>query len=83
VGYDAGGIPEVCVDGTTGLIVPTGDRTKLAGTIHRLLRDVGLRQRLAQQGRSHALRRFDHRRMIDQLEAAYQRAFVLPGRERA
>src|SRR4051812_17154162 len=41
----AGGIPEIVVDGETGLLVPIGDPQSLGQAITRLLRDPGLRQR--------------------------------------
>jgi glycosyltransferase involved in cell wall biosynthesis len=50
VGTPAGGIPEVVVDGRTGLIARDGDATDLAQKIGRLLSDSELRERLVRCG---------------------------------
>ena len=42
-----GGIPEVVVDGANGLLVPPGDVDALTWAMERLVRDDGLRGRLA------------------------------------
>ncbi len=41
------GIPELVVDGETGLLVPEGDAASIAGAIARLSREEGLARRLA------------------------------------
>lgn len=46
VGTDVAGIPEVILDGETGLVVPAGDRVALAAAIESLLTDMALRARL-------------------------------------
>ncbi|MFL5576050.1 MAG: glycosyltransferase family 4 protein [Gemmatimonadaceae bacterium] len=51
VGTRAGGIPEVVIDGETGLLARGGDAGDLAEKLHRLLADGALRDRLAAQGR--------------------------------
>lgn len=50
VGTPAGGIPEVVIDGKTGLIARDGDATDLAQKIGRLLSDSELRERLVRCG---------------------------------
>ena len=45
-GTAAGGIPEVVVDGETGLLVPPRDADGLAAAIDRLATDLDLRQRM-------------------------------------
>jgi len=51
VGSRAGGIPEIVVDGETGVLVEPGDRQALATALRRLLSDDGLRRRLGAGGR--------------------------------
>lgn len=59
VGTSAGGIPEVVQHEETGLLVPDGDATALAGAIERLLADPGLRNRLVSQGQARVAALFD------------------------
>lgn len=63
-----GGVPEVVVDGETGLLVPPGDPLRLAAAIERLLQDSSLRRRLGQKGHARVKERFDL--------ASFQRAHV-------
>jgi len=58
------GTPEVIINGRTGITVPPGDPQALAAAIGSLLRSPELRQRLAQQGRSHVLERFSQERQV-------------------
>lgn len=71
VGYDAGGIGEVCMDGKTGRLVPVGDRDALAEATLSLLRNPGERKRLAEEGERHARTHFDARKMTSRLEEIY------------
>jgi glycosyltransferase involved in cell wall biosynthesis len=57
VGTPAGGIPEVVIDGKTGLIARDGDATDLAQKIGRLLSDDALRERLGRCGAERARER--------------------------
>jgi glycosyltransferase involved in cell wall biosynthesis len=49
-----GGVPEVVVDGETGILVPPGDVQALADAIQRLLEDAALRARMGAAGRRRA-----------------------------
>ncbi len=53
------GIPEIVVDGETGLLVPPGDAVALAEAIGRLFDDDALRLRLGRNGRGRTEREFD------------------------
>lgn len=57
VGTPAGGIPEVVIDGRTGLIARDGDAADLAQKIGRLLADGDLRERLIARGAERARER--------------------------
>ena len=46
-----GGVPEIVLDGETGLLVPAGDQTALAAALARLASDSLLRERLGVAGR--------------------------------
>jgi glycosyltransferase involved in cell wall biosynthesis len=71
VASDAGGLPEVVEHGVTGLIVPRGDASALAGAIGELLADPDRRQRMGHAGRERALRLFDWDRSAEQFEQIY------------
>lgn len=53
-----GGVPEVCLDGETGLMVPPRDPRALAAALVRLARDRELRGALGRGGRELVLRRY-------------------------
>lgn len=55
VAYPTAGIPEVVTDGETGLLARADDPQDLARRLTELLRDTGLRERLATQGRARVL----------------------------
>ncbi|MCE9590047.1 MAG: glycosyltransferase family 4 protein [Planctomycetes bacterium] len=81
VGYDAGGIGEVCIDGQTGRLVPVGDRDALARAILGLLSDPAERLRLAEEGGRFARERFDVRLMTRRLEEIYAGALAAAVRD--
>ncbi len=58
VGSRVGGVPELVVDGETGLLVEPGDPEALAAAIGRLVADPELRRQLGDAGRERAQRRF-------------------------
>lgn len=49
-----GGVPDLIEDEVNGLLVPVGDRARLAGAIDRIVDDVDLRTRLGYEARSRA-----------------------------
>ena len=56
VGSAVGGIPEMIIDGKTGILTPPGKVDDLACTLDRMMKDPELRKRLAEQGRQHILK---------------------------
>jgi glycosyltransferase involved in cell wall biosynthesis len=69
-----GGLPEVVIDGETGLLVPSRDPAALRAALERLLGDRELRRRLGAAGRRLAKRRFDFDQCGRALVAAYEEA---------
>ena len=65
------GVPWVSPHEITGLTVPVDDPEALAGAAHRLFREPGLRDRLAEAGRLRASREFDHTAMAERSLALY------------
>jgi colanic acid/amylovoran biosynthesis glycosyltransferase len=65
------GIPEVVVDGETGLLGPEGDREALAANLRRLLTDDALRSRLGARAQEYADANFDLTTQTALLEDLY------------
>jgi colanic acid/amylovoran biosynthesis glycosyltransferase len=53
------GIPELVVDGVTGIVVPPHDPARLSAALRRLVEDPPLRSQLARQAREHVASHFD------------------------
>jgi len=70
--FAAGGIPDWCAHGETGLLAPPGDIAALRDALDRLLGDELLAHRLGQAGRERALREFRFDRLVDRLETFLQ-----------
>lgn len=70
------GVPELVVDGETGLLVPPGDADALAAALARLLADEALAGRLGEGGRRLVRERFDR-------DACFRRAAALLGAAQA
>ncbi len=83
VATDVGGIPEIVVDGETGLLVPPEDPASLAKALERLIGDPGLRSRLGAAGRLRIEELYRWDRCVDRMEQVYRRAVLArprPGR---
>ncbi|MBA3889288.1 MAG: glycosyltransferase [Gemmatimonadaceae bacterium] len=72
IGTPAGGIPEVVVDGQTGLLARDGDAGHLADQLARLLGDAALRRRLVDAGERHVRATFSPEASAAAFEAIYQ-----------
>lgn len=73
VGTNAGGLPEIIVDGETGFLVPSGDHEALAGAIIMLLKRPALRKTMGKLGRERVKERFEFRNNVQALEKLFQR----------
>ena len=67
-----GGMPELVVDGVTGLIVPPDDAPALGAAVDRLLDDPPRARAMGQAGRAHVLERFTWRSVAERCLKAYQ-----------
>ena len=72
VATTTGGIVDMITDGENGILVPPGDKDKLAEAISRLLNNADLRVRLA-AGAQERVRRFTASAVVERLEAVYAR----------
>ncbi|HEY1890096.1 MAG TPA: glycosyltransferase family 4 protein [Steroidobacteraceae bacterium] len=73
----AGAIPEVVVDGETGILVERGDRDGLAAAICKLLADPHLRERMGAAGRERVRQLFTWEHSVTRLQELY--GSILPG----
>jgi glycosyltransferase involved in cell wall biosynthesis len=72
VSTDAGGVPDIIVDGESGLLVPVGDADAMAASALRVLEDRTLARRLAAGGLREA-EKYTWPRVRGQWLAAYRR----------
>lgn len=66
-----GGVPEVVIDGETGLLVPPGNPQALADALLSLLSDTELARRMGQAGRRRVEQYFTLERMVKENEKLY------------
>ena len=66
-----GPIPEIVVDGVTGLLVPPGDPAALAEAIIRVLQDPELASAMGRAGRARVERELRVDTMVARTEALY------------
>lgn len=64
VAHPVGGIPEMVLHGSTGLLVAPHDDDALLDALRTLLRDGALRRRLGAQARRHVEQHFDTTRLV-------------------
>jgi glycosyltransferase involved in cell wall biosynthesis len=76
VATKTGGIPEVVLEGKTGLLVPPRDHEALAAAIVRLLGDERLRQAMGAAGHARVRDRFSAERMVRDTLQIYRRVAV-------
>lgn len=73
IAYDCDGAREVCLDGETGFLLPTGDTQQLMNRLEQTHFDSGLTARLGARGRELVKEWFPTQRMVDELHALYLR----------
>jgi glycosyltransferase involved in cell wall biosynthesis len=65
-------IPEIVLDGQTGLLVPPGDAQALASALGRLLGEPALAGEMGRLGRERLRSHFSVERMVDETEQVYR-----------
>jgi glycosyltransferase involved in cell wall biosynthesis len=73
VATNVGGIPELVVNGQTGLLVEPDNPPQLAGALSRLLDSRELRRQLGHEGRRRIESHFTLDRKLDETESLYRR----------
>ena len=66
-----GGLPEVVLDGETGILVEAGDPRGLAEGIERLLQDPELGRQMGMRGKQRARQCYDVREMVARVKEVY------------
>ena len=73
VASDHGGVTEIVRHGTTGYLVVPGDARELAGALRVLADDPERADQMGRAGSREVAARFGLERMLDELQAAYDR----------
>jgi glycosyltransferase involved in cell wall biosynthesis len=76
VATEVGGVPELVVDGETGLLVPPRDEQALAGGISRLLADPELARRMGDAGRVRRRTEFELSATVRRIEELYEEVYA-------
>jgi glycosyltransferase involved in cell wall biosynthesis len=79
VAASVGGIPEMVVDGQTGLLVPARDPEGMAGALLALAHDPGRRKGMGEAGRNLVASSFSLERSVNSLQDVYAE-FAAPRR---
>lgn len=79
VSYDVDGAREVVIPGETGFLAPPRDVAALAAGLESLVVDVGLRQRLGDEGRRRFAEQFRHETMTRRLREIYAQVLAEKG----
>jgi N-acetyl-alpha-D-glucosaminyl L-malate synthase BshA len=78
VAAEVGGIPEVVVSGSSGLLVPPGDAGAFARAVESLIRDTGLRAKLGGAARQRARELFSAEAIVSRYVRLYRRVCAQP-----
>lgn len=68
----SGGVPEIVLEGETGLLVPTGEAGPLGDAISELLATPDRAREMGAAGRERATRHFDIRRVAEEVGEIYE-----------
>jgi len=71
--YDFAGAGEVCVDGQTGYLIPTGDISGVTEKLLAFARNPGLRKEFGERGRAMVSEQFTVENMIEEQAQVYVR----------
>jgi glycosyltransferase involved in cell wall biosynthesis len=72
VASDAGGVPEIVIEGESGCLVPPGDHMAMARALRPLLRSAELRAAMGERGRRRVREHFSVERFAREMEAVYR-----------
>lgn len=78
IATDVGGIRDAVIDGLTGILIPSRDRTLLASAMSRLIGDETLRQELGARAREFVVDHFEMREMVRETLGVYEQLLQRP-----
>lgn len=73
IASNVGGVAEVVLDGTTGILVPSKNSHKLAEAIIRLARDAEAREKMGKAGYEFVKKHYSWERSLDMMSDLYER----------
>ncbi|MGC8879273.1 MAG: glycosyltransferase family 4 protein [Anaerolineae bacterium] len=79
VAFADGGVPEIVLDGETGILVMPGDVSHMAEAVAKLAVDRDLAQRVGRAGRERAETNFSATRYVRQIEELYEEILARRG----
>jgi glycosyltransferase involved in cell wall biosynthesis len=71
-----GGVPDIVVDGETGILVPPRDPAAIAAEVTRLLREPDLARRMGEAGRRRRRTEFDLSATVRRVEQLYEQLYA-------
>jgi glycosyltransferase involved in cell wall biosynthesis len=80
IATNIGGVPEVLADRETGILVPPGDVSALAGAIIRLAEDVRLREQMGRRGKEFCADKYRWEECLDRMAGIYRNLITGEGR---
>ena len=72
VAFAHGALPEIVVDGETGILVPPGDESAMAEAALALLENTPKRKKIGKAGRLYAERLFDISRTVSEVDSIFE-----------
>lgn len=72
VATTVGGVPEVVIDGETGLLVPPGDVKSLAKAILKLIQDDASRKEMSRKGKDLIKKKYSNEQMVKAHKSLYE-----------
>jgi glycosyltransferase involved in cell wall biosynthesis len=83
IAADSAGTPEVVLHGETGLLVPHGDRKRLAEAIVALAGDSERARAMGERGRERVQQHFSYQRYLKDIRVAFSRLWAGTAENRA
>lgn len=67
-----GGLPEVCLDGITGFVVPPSSPEKVAEAVLKLSNDLALRKKMGEAAHIHVAQKFTQRHTLENMAHVFE-----------